>query len=227
MARRNADEKRESGVPGGGAGRRDEAGVSAVYPASAPWVPDDAAIAHPAGWRQDRRGAAGYQDHGESELIVDRVSPEKCRDIMTKNPVCCIASDSASQAAQLMKEHDIGVVPVIADSETRKLLGIVTDRDLAINVVADARDPARATAESVMSRRVVFCSPEDPWRTALDLMEKYQIRRVPIVDNCGGIVGIISQRDIALRLHARDQTGEVVEEISRPRVQNHLVRTPA
>jgi CBS domain-containing protein len=123
-------EKRESGAPCGGVGRKDDVGRSGVYPISRPHPAGDAPIVTPAAW--GRRG--GYGDHGQSELSIPRVTPEKCRDIMTKDPVCCLASDSVSAAARLMREHDFGALPVVADREGKVLVGIVTDRDLALRV---------------------------------------------------------------------------------------------
>src|SRR5436190_11755015 len=107
MAKAKVDEKkerRESGLPGGGAGRRDERlGRSGVYSASEPHPPGDARIVTPGSWGQGARGAAGYADHGESELNLAEVKPEKCRDLMTKDPVCCLPGESLVQAAERMK----------------------------------------------------------------------------------------------------------------------------
>lgn len=217
MRQQEKSEKRESGAPGGGAGRKDEVGRTGVYPMSGPHPPGDASIVTPAAWGQGKRGAAGFEDHGESELNIPRVTPEKCRDVMTKDPVCCLASDTVSAAAQLMRERDIGVLPVVSDASAKVLVGIVTDRDLALRVVAAARDPRQCPVEDIMSRPVVTCSPDDDYRKALDLMEQYLVRRIPQIDNSGRLVGLISQADVALRVHDEAKTAEVVTEISRPR----------
>ena len=219
MRQQEKSKKRESGVPGGGAGRKDEVGRTGVYPMSGPHPPGDAPIVTPAAWGQGKRGAAGFEDHGESELNIPRVTPEKCRDVMTKDPVCCLASDAVSVAAQLMREHDIGVLPVVSDASAKVLVGIVTDRDLALRVVAGERDPRHCEVEDIMSRPVVTCSPDDDYRKALDLMEQYRVRRIPQIDISGRVVGLISQADVALRVHDEAKTAEVVTEISRPRRQ--------
>ena len=86
MAKSRTD-KRESGRPGGGTGRKDKVGPSGVYRMSGPHPPGAAPLVWPGMWGQGKRGAAGYEDHGESELNVRRVTPEKCRGIMTKDPV--------------------------------------------------------------------------------------------------------------------------------------------
>src|SRR6266498_986609 len=156
------DPKREGGVPGGGQGRKDEVGKSGVYPVSqAAGASPDAMVHGEASWGQGERGAAGYEDSGGSELIYlgeelgliggategesgayKRENKSKgetnmrCKEIMTKDPVCCLPGDTVDQAAQLMKDEDIGSIPVVADQKTKRLLGIVTDRDLAVKVVA-------------------------------------------------------------------------------------------
>jgi len=212
----NQAQERESGLPGGGAGRKEEVGRSGVYPMSGPHPGGDAPIVTPASWGQGKRGPAGYQDHGESELNVAQVTPEKCRDVMTKDPVCCLGNDSVNLAADLMRKHDVGILPVVLSQANKTLIGIVTDRDLALRVVAEGRDPVKWTVEQIMTRPVVVCSPDDNYQKAIHLMERHQLRRIPQVDNSGRVVGMIAQADIALRVHEDSKTSEVVTEISRP-----------
>jgi CBS domain-containing protein len=139
----------------------------------------------------------------------------KCNEIMTKDPACCLPGDTVDQAAQLMKDEDVGPVPVVADQKTKRLVGIVTDRDLAVKVVADARQIAAVKVEEVMTRNPVTCRAEDDLQKAIAAMEKHQVRRIPIVDDNNRIVGIIAQADIAIRAHEPETTAEVVEEISK------------
>jgi CBS domain-containing protein len=143
-------------------------------------------------------------------------NPKQCRDIMTKDPVCCAASETANSLAKAMREHDIGAVPIVSDQGSKKLVGVVTDRDLALRVVAEDRDPKSVRAEEVMSRDVATCSPESDIQQCMETMERRQVRRVPIVDNSGRMVGMIAQADIAFRMRRPEQTAEVVQEISRP-----------
>jgi len=213
---REMKRKRESGLPGGGAGRKDEVGRSGVYRVSGPHPSGDAPIVGMASWGQGSRGASGYEDHGESELFMQTVTPEKCRDIMTKDPICCTAGDLAAHAARLMKEHDIGVLPVVENQENKKLVGLVTDRDLVLRVLAEALDPASTTVERAMSKSVVACSPDAGYDEALDLMAKHKIKRVVITDNSGRAVGVISQGDVALRVRDHHKTAEVTESICQP-----------
>ncbi len=139
----------------------------------------------------------------------------KCGEVMTKNPTVCVPSDTVADVAQIMKKENVGPVPIVGDRKSRKLVGMVTDRDLAIKVVAERRDVEVTTAEEVMSRRVVTCRSEDDLQKALDAMSENQLRRIPVVDEDGGIVGIIAQADVATRVHEPAKTGEVVERISR------------
>ena len=138
----------------------------------------------------------------------------RCSEVMTKDPVCCLPSDTTERAAQIMKDEMVGPVPVVDDHETRQLVGIVTDRDLALNVVAEGRDPMTTTVDMVMSRILVTCREDDDIQKAMDLMAENQVRRIPVVDDEGRIVGIIAQADIATRLSEPEKTAEVVEEIS-------------
>ena len=107
---------------------------------------------------------------------------KKVREIMTSDPVCCTPQDSVTEAAQLMKREDVGSVPVVKDRKTKKLVGIVTDRDLALKVLAEGRDPNNIEVEAIMTRSPVTCREDDDLESCLDGMEKHQIRRMPIVD---------------------------------------------
>jgi CBS domain-containing protein len=137
-----------------------------------------------------------------------------CQDIMTEQPVCCAPEETVQQAAGLMKEQNVGSLPV-CDSGKR-LAGIITDRDIALKVVAEGRDPRNTPIRDVMTTEVFTCRPQDSLEDALQTMRKQQVRRIPIVDQDRRVVGIIAQADIATRLRAPDKTAEVVAEISRP-----------
>ena len=142
---------------------------------------------------------------------------KKCADLMTKEPVCCLPTDTAARAAQLMKDADVGPIPVVENEQSKRLVGIVTDRDLALKVVAEGRDPNAAKVEEVMTREPLTCRPEDDARKAVDLMAERQLRRIPVVDEGGKIVGIVAQADVAIKAETPEKTATVVEEISRPR----------
>ena len=139
---------------------------------------------------------------------------KKCNEVMTKNPVCCLPNDSVAKAAELMKSGNIGSIPVIEDEQTQKLVGIVTDRDLALKIVAKGQDAKSTKVEAVMTRQIVTCHAGDDLQKALDAMAEHQLRRIPIVDNDNKIVGIIAQADVATRVNQPEKTAAMVKEIS-------------
>jgi CBS domain-containing protein len=133
---------------------------------------------------------------------------------MTKNPVCCLPTDMVTKAADLMKSENIGSIPVIENEQTEKLIGIVTDRDLALRIVAEGRDAKSTKVEAVMTRKVVSCLAGDDLQKALDAMAEHQLRRIPVVDNDNKVLGIIAQADVATRVDQPEKTAEMVKEIS-------------
>lgn len=145
---------------------------------------------------------------------------KKCNEVMTKNPFCCLPNDTVVKVAQLMKSKEIGSIPVIENEETNKLVGIVTDRDLALKVVAEGHDPQTAKVEDVMSRKVVTCRDDEDTRKVLDAMSKHQLRRIPVVDKDNRIVGIIAQADVATRVNDTRKTAALVKGISQYHVHS-------
>jgi Predicted signal-transduction protein containing cAMP-binding and CBS domains len=139
-----------------------------------------------------------------------------CKDLMTANPTCCTPDDNATRIAKLMKIENVGSLPICEDRGTRKLIGIVTDRDLTLEVIAAGKDPNNVKAKDVMTRDPITCLPEDTLQVALDRMVVHQIRRIPVTDNYGRLVGIIAQADLARRKDQREKVAELVEEVSRP-----------
>ena len=115
-----------------------------------------------------------------------------------------------------MRDNDAGSIPVTEDRKTKRLVGIVTDRDLTISIVAEERDPAGTTVGDVMTPNPIACRPDDDVATAIKAMERVQVRRVPIIDGERRLVGMIAQADIALRSGQPEKTAEVLEEISKP-----------
>jgi len=139
---------------------------------------------------------------------------KSCGEVMTKNPVCCLPNDQVAKVAQMMKRENVGSIPVIENEQTRKLVGIVTDRDLALKVIAEGLDCKSTTAELVMTIDVVTCLVGDDLQKALDSMAENQLRRIPVVDKDQKIVGIIAQADVAVRVNLPEETAEMVKEIS-------------
>jgi len=116
--------------------------------------------------------------------------------------------------AELMKRENVGSVPVVENENTQKLIGILTDRDLAMKVVAEGLEAKSTKVEAVMTRKVVTCRSDDELQVALDAMSDNQLRRIVIVDNVNKVLGIISQADVATRVNKPEKTAEVVKEIS-------------
>jgi CBS domain-containing protein len=137
-----------------------------------------------------------------------------CSAVMTKDPVCCLPNDMVAKVAELMKTKDVGSVPIIENEQTLKLVGIVTDRDLALKIVAEGREAKSTKAEDVMTRGVVTCRADDNLQTALAAMSEHQLRRIPVIDSNNRIVGIIAQADVATRVDQPEKVAAVVKGIS-------------
>lgn len=145
----------------------------------------------------------------------------KCRDVMTKDPASCAPTDSIVKVAGLMKREDVGSVPVVDSAESRRLIGIITDRDIVVKVVAAGRAAESATVEEAMTPNPASCRESDDVDQALELMKERQVRRMPIVDADGRLTGIISQADVATRVNKDSKTGELVEAISESGTSRH------
>ncbi len=120
----------------------------------------------------------------------------KVRELMTRDAACCTASDSAHRAGTLMRRHDIGALPVVDDEAHRRLLGIVTDRDLCLFVIAPNRLPSEVTVEECMARNPACCAAEDDVVHAVQLMRTHHVRRLPVVNPHGVLVGMVSLTDL-------------------------------
>jgi CBS domain-containing protein len=140
----------------------------------------------------------------------------KIQDIMTRDPSCVTPDSPARDAARIMKEEDVGIVPVVDDQSSRKLVGVVTDRDLAIRIVAAERDGATRVGEVMSENRLATCSPDEEIDEAMDTMAAEQVRRIPIVDERGALVGIVSQADVVLKARDDSKAERTVEQISEP-----------
>jgi len=139
----------------------------------------------------------------------------KARDAMTPNPVCCLTTDSAQTVAGLLREHNVGSIPVVSDHESRKLIGIITDRDLCCSVVANGVDSRRTSIEAFISRNPAACREGESLDRCERLMQERQVRRIPIVDGDGQVIGIVSQADLALK-DKPENVARMVTEVSKP-----------
>lgn len=141
----------------------------------------------------------------------------KAQDIMTANPACCTPDDTAQDAARLMAEHDCGCLPVVEDTQTNRLVGVVTDRDLAVRGLAEGRSTDTPVRE-LMSTGPSCCHPEDDVAEVEKIMAERQVRRVPVIDRAGCCVGMVAQADLARDDQAVSdrEVGRTIERISEP-----------
>lgn len=138
-----------------------------------------------------------------------------CSEVMTPSPTCCAPDQTVVEAAELMQREDVGLVPIVAGNST-KLIGVLTDRDIVLKIVASGRDPRGTAVSEVMTSDPVACMPHESIEAVMELMASRQVRRIPIVDKDGALIGIVSQADIATRLSSAEETGQVVQAISEP-----------
>jgi len=133
------------------------------------------------------------------------------REAMTSNPCSIEADKPVAYAARMMRDEDVGIAPIV---EGDRLVGVLTDRDVAVRVVAEGLDPERVKVSEVASRDVVTLDPQQDLDEALRLLARHQVRRLPVVEEDGRVVGVLAQADVAREGDDR-RTGEVVEQISR------------
>lgn len=139
---------------------------------------------------------------------------KKCSDVMTKDVVTCTPENTIVEVARLMKTEDIGPVLIVDNEQSKTLVGIVTDRDIAVKVIAEGQDAKVTKVGDVMSKKLVTCRADDDVDIAMKSMAQFQLRRIPVVGENMKLLGIISQADVATRVDAPEKTGEVVKEIS-------------
>ena len=132
------------------------------------------------------------------------------RDAMTSDPCAIDAGKDVSYAAKMMRDEDVGIAPIV---EGEQLVGVLTDRDIAIKVVAEGKDPTTVHVREIASTRLVTVDPSQDLDEAMRLMARHQVRRLPVVEN-GRLVGVVAQADVA-REGDEQKVGEAVEQISR------------
>ncbi len=140
----------------------------------------------------------------------------KCSDVMTREPVCCEPEISVTEVASVMKREDVGSIPVVESLGDKKLVGIVTDRDLVVKILAGGVSLESALVRDAMTSNPASCCESDDVSRAVELMSDRKVRRMPIVDETGRLTGIIAQADVATRVENDRKTGELVEAISEP-----------
>ena len=137
----------------------------------------------------------------------------RARELMSSNPACCTPDDQVRDAARMMDDWDCGIIPVVEDKQSMRLVGVVTDRDLAVRGLARGLG-ADARVGDLMTATPACCSPDDDITAVEQAMEERQVRRIPIVDERGDLVGIVAQADIVTRADDDEEAERTVERIS-------------
>jgi CBS domain-containing protein len=134
---------------------------------------------------------------------------------MSKNPAVATPDTTLTKVARMMVDENVGAIPVVDNKESQKVVGMITDRDIATRAVALEKNPLMMKAADIMSTGVVTVRTSDDIEDVARLMEKNQVRRLPVIDEMGKVCGIVAQADIALKGNDKI-TGNVVEGISKP-----------
>ncbi|MBE0448507.1 MAG: CBS domain-containing protein [Actinobacteria bacterium] len=137
----------------------------------------------------------------------------KINEIMTKDPETAQVTDSIMDVASMMRDLNVGFMPIM---DGDMLVGCVTDRDITIRAVAEGMDTANASVGEIMSTELHVVSPDTDLDDAAHIMEEFQIRRLPVVNENGNLVGVVSLGDIAVRTKELEEAGEILEVISEP-----------
>jgi CBS domain-containing protein len=140
----------------------------------------------------------------------------KIQDIMTRDPSCVTPEATVREAAQVMSREDVGAVPVVDGESDRRLVGVVTDRDIAIRCVAEGKDGSCRVRDVMSSDDLATCTENDSIENVMQTMSTEKVRRIPIVDERGSLVGIVAQADVMRKTNDSNQAGETVQEISQP-----------
>jgi CBS domain-containing protein len=139
----------------------------------------------------------------------------KIKNLMSANPQSCTPDDTIQRAAQMMEQCDCGALPVVDSNGNRRVVGIITDRDIACRAVAQGKSPSETRVSECMSRGLTTVGLDDSVEDCCNTMERAQVRRVLVLDAEGELCGIISQADVALHL-SKNKIAEVVKEVSQP-----------
>lgn len=143
----------------------------------------------------------------------------KIQDVMTKDPATVTPGSTVRDVAQLMQREDTGIVPILKEG-SRQLVGVITDRDIALRVVGENRNGDTRVSEIMSGSRLATATPDDSVEKVLDTMGREQVRRVPIVDERGDLVGIVSQADMTRKVGKDNKVEETIEQISQPGGRN-------
>ena len=146
----------------------------------------------------------------------------KVREVMTSDPICCLPSDTAQKVAQIMRDNTVGAVPVVADQDSKTLVGMITDRDICCLIVATGHDAKTVTIEEFVHANPVTCRDGENLDKCERAMQENQIRRIPVIDGNGACIGIVAQADLALK-DKPEKVSKTVSEISKPETKSDSI----
>jgi CBS domain-containing protein len=135
---------------------------------------------------------------------------------MTKDPACVTPDTTVREAAQVMLREEVGMVPVVKGNGDKSLIGVVTDRDIAIRCIAEGRDSSCRVREVMSAHDLATCTQDDDVDSLMQAMRVEKVRRIPIIDERGGLVGIVSQADVLRKTRNASRAEQTIEEISEP-----------
>jgi CBS domain-containing protein len=138
----------------------------------------------------------------------------KIREIMSRDQVCCALGDSAQQVARILCDRNIGSMPVVADQQSLKLIGMITDRDLCCSIIAEGLDPKTTKIDKLFTLEPLTCRDGENVESCERLMQEHQVRRIPVVDAEDRVIGIVAQADLALK-DKPERVSKTVAEISK------------
>ena len=136
-------------------------------------------------------------------------------ELMTPDPATCTPDTPIEDVARMMRTHDCGEIPVVEHRDTGGLVGVVTDRDIVVRLLAEGRDARDATAADCMTSPARSLSTDARVSDAVEMMQAHQVRRIPVVDESGRVCGIVAQADLA-RTTTAELTGDLVRDVSEP-----------
>lgn len=140
----------------------------------------------------------------------------KASDMMTRSPKCVTRDDTVQNAAVLMRDLDVGFIPVVDDHDSCRLVGVLTDRDIAIRCVADGYEPGDTVGSYMTSGYIARVDPEATVEEVIEQMQSRQLRRVAVVEGDDRLVGVIAQADLATENHDSREVANTLARVSEP-----------
>jgi len=137
------------------------------------------------------------------------------KEIMTLNPAVCEPATPIQDVAFMMVEHDCGAIPVVDSLDSKRPVGIITDRDVVVRLIANGKNPLDVKVQDCLTAPVIAVSADEDVHEVVEMMKEHQIRRLVVLDNQHQVCGIVAQADIA-KMATEEEVVEVVREVSYP-----------